>query len=74
MPQRYYLPDRLRETYRSRLEAAGLWSISSEEAEEEKREKRAKKVTSLAQDSVIQEAFGREKVHRSCRDSFYGHY
>ncbi|PAV24031.1 hypothetical protein PNOK_0109900 [Pyrrhoderma noxium] len=69
VPQRYYIPDRLRESYRTRLEAAGLWSISAEEAEEEKREKKAQRGTSLAHDSVIQEAFGREKVLDKARTS-----
>ncbi|KAI5119739.1 hypothetical protein M0805_008669 [Coniferiporia weirii] len=57
VPQRYYVPDRLREAYKPRLEAAGLWSVHAEEAEEEKRKK-----ASVAAESTVTEAFGREKV------------
>ncbi|KAH8116808.1 Tom37 C-terminal domain-containing protein [Phellopilus nigrolimitatus] len=56
-PQRYYLPDRLRDSYKPRLEAAGLWSIHAEEVEEEKRKR-----TGVANQSAISEAFGKEKV------------
>lgn len=30
VPQRYYVPRRIRETYRPRLEAVGLWLIANE--------------------------------------------
>ncbi|KAL5489749.1 hypothetical protein ACEPAI_4581 [Sanghuangporus weigelae] len=59
VPQRYYVPDRLRGMYKPRLEAAGLWSISVEEAEEERRKKKG---LGLADHSIVQEAFGKEKV------------
>ncbi|KAL5529767.1 hypothetical protein ACEPAG_5752 [Sanghuangporus baumii] len=59
VPQRYYVPDRLRGMYKPRLEAAGLWSISVEEAEEERRKKKS---LGLAGHSIVQEAFGKEKV------------
>lgn len=53
------MPDRLRETYKPRLEAAGLWSVHAEEAEEEKRQKRG---ISVVSESAVFEAFGKEKV------------
>ncbi|KAL5532569.1 hypothetical protein ACEPAF_4343 [Sanghuangporus sanghuang] len=59
VPQRYYVPDRLRGIYKPRLEATGLWSISVEEAEEERRKKKG---LGLADHSIVQEAFGKEKV------------
>ncbi|THH10691.1 hypothetical protein EW145_g1140 [Phellinidium pouzarii] len=62
LPQRYYLPDRLREMHKPRLEAAGLWSIHAEEAEEEKRKKRG-----VANESAVAEAFGKEKVLEKAR-------
>ena len=35
VPQRYYVPGRVRESYRPRLEAAELWDIPGIEQEEE---------------------------------------
>lgn len=37
LPQRYYVPARLRESYRPRLEAAELWNLPGIEQEEEKK-------------------------------------
>jgi sorting and assembly machinery component 37 len=37
LPQRYYVPDRLRDVYRPRLEASGLWSTSRIEEVEKKK-------------------------------------
>jgi sorting and assembly machinery component 37 len=34
IPQRYYVPNRIRESYRLRLEAAGLWSTETEGSSE----------------------------------------
>lgn len=36
IPQRYYLPDRIRASYRPRLEAAGLWNLPGIEQQEKK--------------------------------------
>lgn len=33
VPQRYYVPGRIRESYRPRLESSGLWSIPAAEQE-----------------------------------------
>lgn len=35
LPQRYYVPARIRESYRPRLEAAELWNLPGIEQEEE---------------------------------------
>jgi sorting and assembly machinery component 37 len=35
VPQRYYVPGRIRESYRPRLEAAGLWRLAGEEERQE---------------------------------------
>lgn len=35
IPQRYYVPDRIRELYRPRLEAVGLWPIEPEALSEQ---------------------------------------
>jgi len=36
LPQRYYVPQRLRDVHRPRLEASGLWTTSDFEEEEKK--------------------------------------
>lgn len=36
VPQRYYVPGRIRETFRPRLEAAGLWNLPGIEPESPK--------------------------------------
>ena len=35
IPQRYYVPNRIRESYKPRLEAAGLWPAEAEVSSEE---------------------------------------
>ncbi len=40
IPQRYFIPQRLRESYRPRLEAALLWSPEAIEQEEEEERQR----------------------------------
>lgn len=63
IPQKYYVPRRIREAYKPRLEAAGLWSSPSPEEEQgglfekdkERKKKRSYKVT-------FTRAFEREKV------------
>ncbi|KAF8077822.1 hypothetical protein FPV67DRAFT_14949 [Lyophyllum atratum] len=61
LPQRYYIPGRIRQSYKPRLEAAGLWNLNAVDGEEnqpfrmlgKKKEENTK---------VFQQAFGREKV------------
>jgi len=36
IPQRYYVPGRVRDSYRPRLEASGLWALPGIEQEEKK--------------------------------------
>ncbi|KAI9570456.1 hypothetical protein HD554DRAFT_2242925, partial [Boletus coccyginus] len=59
-PQKYYVPGRIRESYRFRLEAAGLWSLPAAEEEQkgldkDKKKKRDYRVT-------FSRAFEREKI------------
>ncbi|EJD02483.1 uncharacterized protein FOMMEDRAFT_109896 [Fomitiporia mediterranea MF3/22] len=68
IPLRYYVPDRLREIYKPRLEAAGLWTVHTEEAEEEKRKKMG--ILGLASNTSVEEAFGKEKVLEKGRAVF----
>ena len=35
IPQRYYVPNRIREMYKPRLEAAGLWATDTEASSQE---------------------------------------
>ncbi|GJJ12665.1 hypothetical protein Clacol_006909 [Clathrus columnatus] len=39
LPQRYYVPRRIRDSYKPRLEAAGLWHVIDEEEQEDNVEK-----------------------------------
>ena len=64
VPQQYYVPGRIRESYRPRLEAAGLWNLQPSEKDEKKPFKEAVKVNEKEENKrKFQEAFGREKVH-----------
>jgi sorting and assembly machinery component 37 len=55
IPQKYYVASRIREVYRPRLEAAGLWGLPAEEEQEDKKKKRDYTVT-------FSRAFERKKV------------
>ena len=61
VPQKYYVARRIRESYKPRLEVAGLWSLPSAEEEpvglfeKDKKKKQDYKVT-------LTRAFEREKV------------
>ncbi|KZT68149.1 hypothetical protein DAEQUDRAFT_341084 [Daedalea quercina L-15889] len=66
VPQRYYVPSRIRESYRPRLEAAELWDIPGIEQEEEedrtsafRKDRRRKKETKAQK---FKRVFEREKV------------
>lgn len=37
VPQRYYVPGCIRESYKAQLDAAGLWTVHMEEVEEERK-------------------------------------
>lgn len=78
MPQRYYVPDRLRSQYRPRLEAAGLWNAHTEEAEQERRDHELRgsmagnattTPTSVRGNTEVKEAFVREKLLGKARRS-----
>lgn len=71
VPLRYYVPARIRESYRPRLETAELWDTPGLEKEEEDdrmsslRKDRRKKKESKAQ--KLKRVFEREKAS-SCED------
>ena len=61
IPQRYYVPGRIREMYRLRLETTGLWDLPAKE--EEKKSFRIDKSWQKRQNTkLFQETFGRERV------------
>ncbi|KAG6918117.1 hypothetical protein DXG01_016305 [Tephrocybe rancida] len=68
LPQRYYVPGRIREMYRPRLETAGLWDLPTKE-EEKKTLKEAKIKQKDQNTKTFQETFGREKVLEKARAS-----
>ncbi|KNZ78430.1 Metaxin-1 [Termitomyces sp. J132] len=61
IPQRYYIPGRIREMYRPRLESAGLWDLPIKE-EEKKPFKIDKSWQKRQNTKLFQETFGRERV------------
>ena len=63
VPQRYYVPGRIRESYKPRLDAAGLWTVHAEEVEEERRRRGG-----VAAQAAVTDAFWKEKV---CNNSVY---
>lgn len=62
IPQRYYVPGRIREMHRPRLEAAGLWTQTASESEKDSFGKRQKKED--PKDNYAR-AFERDKVRYS---------
>ncbi|KAG1827166.1 outer mitochondrial membrane transport complex protein-domain-containing protein [Suillus subaureus] len=67
IPQRYYVPGRIREMHRPRLEAAGLWTQAASEAEKDSFGKRQKKDD--PKDEYAR-AFERDKVSTQAKTSF----
>lgn len=63
LPYRYYVPNRIRETYRPRLENAGLWDPRNPEKEEKKTVRdKLKSKDAKPSDDKFHRAFEREKV------------
>ncbi|KAG1803746.1 outer mitochondrial membrane transport complex protein-domain-containing protein [Suillus plorans] len=67
IPQRYYVPGRIREMHRPRLEAAGLWTQIASESEKDSFGKRQKKDD--PKDNYAR-AFERDKVSALAKASF----
>ncbi|KZT11324.1 uncharacterized protein LAESUDRAFT_692034 [Laetiporus sulphureus 93-53] len=72
-PQRYFVPGRIRESYRPRLEFAGLWNVPGIEQEDDERfsvfrERRRKKKET--RDQKFKKVFEREKVLEKARAFF----
>ena len=57
------MPSRIHESYKSRLDAAGLWTVYTEEVEEERRRRGG-----VAAQAAVTDAFWKEKV---CSNSVY---
>ena len=62
LPQRYYVPGRLRDSYRPRLEAAGLWNTPGVIEGEDQRLPKDTKKTDVDEKGKYSRAFEREKV------------
>ncbi|KAJ7219489.1 outer mitochondrial membrane transport complex protein-domain-containing protein [Mycena pura] len=65
VPQRYYMPNRIRDTHRPRLEAAGLWS---QQPTESKRSSLPSYSISFDDKEEITHTFQREKALQKARD------
>lgn len=68
IPQRYYVPERLRNSYKPRLEAAGLWSASTSETDNDETRSAFQKISKPKRKDKqakqkAKKAFEREKVH-----------
>jgi len=70
IPQRYYVPGRIRDSYRTRLEASGLWNIPGGEQEEEKPFREIKKPVVQDRSTKYTEVFEREKTLEKARSLF----
>jgi len=68
VPQRYYVPGRIRETFKPRLEASGLWNLPSTEPKE-KNLFAQKKEESKDQKHIYDKAFKREKLLAKARSA-----
>ncbi|KDQ17975.1 hypothetical protein BOTBODRAFT_29290 [Botryobasidium botryosum FD-172 SS1] len=68
-PHKYYIPGRLREVYRPRLEAAGLWDVD-EQMEEFKLERDATKISAESPSDTIKKTFATEKIVERARGVF----
>lgn len=70
LPQRYYVPNRLRASHKTRLQAVELWDVPEDEEEEEEEEQRRVvfgrrkklKLGPTAQTQHFKKSFEREKV------------
>ena len=65
IPQRYYVPGRLRDSHRPRLEVAGLWRPHDEAGEDSRFsafEKLARKKEAKERKEKMRRAFEKEKV------------
>lgn len=71
VPQRYYVPGRVRESYRPRLEAAGLWNLQKVEKPEPKLvEKMSSRIEKQDNSQKFRDAFSREKILDKARTLF----
>ncbi|KIJ41221.1 hypothetical protein M422DRAFT_229684 [Sphaerobolus stellatus SS14] len=69
VPQRYYVPRRIRESYKSRLEVAGLWSVaSSPEIPEDNRFLRKKPLQE--EKEKMKRAFGQAQLTEMAKPIF----
>ncbi|EPQ58339.1 hypothetical protein GLOTRDRAFT_72674 [Gloeophyllum trabeum ATCC 11539] len=66
VPQRYYVPGRLRDTYKSRLESSDLWDVSGEEVEE--KPKFGEKKKEEPKEHQFKRVFQRDKIVEKARD------
>lgn len=69
VPQRYYVPNRLRASHKTRLQAVELWDVPEDEEEEEEETRRVVfgrrkklKLGPTAQTQHFKKSFEREKV------------
>jgi sorting and assembly machinery component 37 len=65
VPQKYYVPRRIRDTYIPRLEAVGLWNLPVEEKVEKKwfqNEQKSLPIEDIKSNTTVSQAFQSEKV------------
>ncbi|KAI0831287.1 hypothetical protein BC628DRAFT_1353082 [Trametes gibbosa] len=77
VPQRYYVPGRIRASHKARLQAVDLWDVPEEEEEEEMEQRRVvfgkrrkQKHGSNAEPHQFKKAFEREKVVEKAKALF----
>ena len=62
VPQRYYVPRRIKESHRPRLAAVGLWQIASAPEEPEKHDDVRKRRREEDTERTVKRAFDQAKV------------
>jgi sorting and assembly machinery component 37 len=65
VPQKYYVPRRIRDTYIPRLEAVGLWNLPVEEVTKEnsfQHQQKSLPIENLKSNTTVSQAFQRERV------------
>lgn len=70
VPEKYYVPARIRHSYEARLKAAGLWSVPKDEKSKGKQEKSEKFKDTFMREKVRQPHFDVHGLHSAIRSGF----
>jgi len=77
VPQRYYVPRRIRDSYIPRLESVGLWSPHVEDSTKEtsfQKQQKTMPIENLKSNTTLSQAFQRERVIEKARTELEIYY